>query len=414
MDLPLHPEDLIRVDKRYVSFPLRAYSIPRLTGDSDHIVPTFRAVVEHIHSLVLNRGRRRRHAETALEILVTLVKKALEIPVTLVKKTSTTLADTPLPLVDGAWIMQLLRSAAGSMDDERFTLFMRLSARRKEEEASPNVESSGAPIPEDIFFNKIMHNIQICTQEEGGWRDEAVYGGLITIRDIPGLGTCLPESESLQTLSRAMENGEYEPFRVRKAAYDVVLAARNGWLKSTGLRKTLQDLDIPRNLHSVAIETDLPGYQRSFLEMMEILSEDRYWHPYLRKAMDIWLPLYQKGPGYVQRILIAVGELIVPESEESRPSPDEPLEKLVEDEWARVPGRLVQDLTVDRLAPLAEVTERLKGLLVPERDRMAVLAVVEQVIPSLERRRDGGYEGPGEDVRKVVDELIEVLRSTRT
>jgi hypothetical protein len=43
-------------------------------------------VVEHIHGMVLAPGRRRRYAKTALEILLTLVKK------------------TTLPLVDAAWI----------------------------------------------------------------------------------------------------------------------------------------------------------------------------------------------------------------------------------------------------------------------------------------------------------------------
>jgi hypothetical protein len=93
-------------------------------------VSTFKAVVEHIHGIALAGGRRRRHAEGALEILVTLVEK-----------TPPPLVDAPLPLVDSAWITQLLRSAAGgSMDDEKFTLFMRLSARRKEEEAAPDAK----------------------------------------------------------------------------------------------------------------------------------------------------------------------------------------------------------------------------------------------------------------------------------
>ena len=40
----------------------------------------------------------------------------------------------------------------------------------------------------------------------------------------------------------------------------------------------------------------------------------------------------------------------------------------------------------------------------------AVLAVVEKVLPSLEKRRGYGYEGPGEDVRCVIDGLLEDLR----
>ena len=397
-------------------FSLRG-SIARLTRDSDHFVPTFKAVVEHIHSLVLNKGRRHRHAVKALEILVTLVKK-----------TPAALIDAPLPLVDGAWITQLLRSAAESMDDEKFTLFMRLSAQRKEEEAVPDGKTptdartggttyppshggnipSETPVATHTFFKKIISNLRTCTQTEGGWQDEAVFGGLIAIKDIPGLETCHPSLGSLQILSEAMENKERKPFRVRKAAYDVMLAARDGWFKSADLRKTLEDLDIPRKLHSVVIETGRTDDQHSFLEMMEILAENREWHSYLRKAMDIWLPLHHEGPGYVQRILIAIGELIVPGSEGLKPPHDKPLEKLVEEEWAGVPGRLVQDLTADRLNSLAEATAQFKRQLPADRDsdRRVILSVVEKVVPSLEKRNDI----PKEDIRKIIDELIEVLR----
>ena len=404
---------------------LHAFTVA-LTGDSDYFVSTFKAVVEHIHGIVLAGGRRRRYAENALDILVTLAEKA------------------PLPLVDGAWIMGLLRSAAGGgMDDEKFILFMRLSARRKEEEAvtdartSPNQErahatggatgpvshggitSSETPITEDTLFRKIMHNVRACIEEESGWRDEAVYGGLIAIRDIPGLGSCLPKPESLETLSKAMEKGEAmeenesekKPFRVRKAAHDVIVVARDGWLKSAELRPMLEDFDIPRKLHSVVIETGRSESHRSFLEMMEILSEDRYWHSYLRKAMDIWLSLRHEGPDCVLRILITIGELLIPGSGGSEAPLDRSLEKLVGEEWARVPGRPVQDVTADRLKPLAEITEQFKELLFTEDDRRVVLGVVEQVIPSLERRREDGYNGPGDDIRDIVNDLLDVLRS---
>ena len=397
------------------------HSVP-LTGDSGYFVSTFKAVVEHIHGIVLAGGRRHRHAETALEILVTLAEK------------------TPLPLVDSAWITELLGSAAGgSMDDEKFTLLLRLSARRKEEEAVTDARASSSqerahatggatglvshggtmssetPITEDTLFRKIMHNVRART-EVGEWRDGAVYGGLIAIRDIPGLGSCLPTTESLQTLSKAMEGGEArgksenKPFRVRKAAYDVIVVARDGWLRSAELRPMLEDLDIPRKLHSVVIETGRSDHQHSFLEMMEILSEDRSWHSYLRKTMDIWLPLRHQGPDRVLRILTTIGGLLIPGSDGSKPL-DESLEKLVEDEWARVPGRLVQDVTADRLKPLAEITEQLKELLFTESDRRAVLDVVEQVIPSLEKRHDDDYAGPGDDIRGIVNDLLEVLRS---
>ena len=372
-----------------------------LTGVSDYLQPTLKTVIEHIHGIILARGRRHRHAENALDILVTLAEKA------------------PFPLVDGTWIMGLLRSAAGGgMDDKKFILFMRLNARRKEEEVVTDV-SSEAPIAEDTLFSKIMHNIRVCIEEEGGWRDEAVYGGLIAIRDIPGLGSCLPKAESLETLSKAMEKGEAregtksenKPFRIRKAAHDVIVVARDGWLKSAELRPMLEDLDIPRKLHSVVIETGHFDHQRSFLEMIEILSEDRYWHSYLRKATEIWLPFRHEEPDRVLRILTTIGELLIPGSGGSETPLDRSLEKLVGEEWARVPGRPVQDVTAVRLKPLAEITEQFNELLFAEDDRRAVLGVVEQVIPSLERRREDGYNGPGDDIRDIVNDLLEVLRS---
>ena len=367
-----------------------------LIGDSDYFVLTFKEVTEHIHGIALAKGRRHRSAEEALGILVALIKKV------------------PSPLVDGAWITELLRSAAReSMGDEKFIMFMRLNARREEEQAASDTKPPGTPIPEDILFDKIMHNIRACVEKEEGWWDEAVYGGLIAIADIPGLGTCLPEVESLRTLSRAMEKGGDEnksrPFRVRKAAYDVVLAARDGWLRSADLRKTLEGLDIPRRLHSVVIETGRTDHQRSFLEMMEILSEDRYWRSYLREAMDIWVPFRHEGLERVQRILVTVGELEFPGGDTSKPSHGKSLEKLVEDEWARVPARPLHHLTVDLLTPFAEITEWL-DVLFTESDRMAILAAVEQVIPSLEKRRDVGYGGPGEDIRGIIGRVIEKLR----
>jgi len=406
-------------------YSLHAFTMT-LTGDSGYFVSTFKAVVEHVHGIVLAGGRRRHHAERALEALVTLAEKA------------------PPPLVDGTWIMELLRSAAeGGMGDKIFILFMRLSARRKEEEAATDTKtpsgqerahatggatgpvshggtvSSETPATEDTLFCKVMHNIRNCIKKEDGWRDEAVYGGLIAIRDIPGLGSCLPNAESLQMLSEAMEKGEADGenesekklLRVREAAHDVVMVARDGWFKSADLRPILEDLDIPRKLHSVVIETRRSNHQRLFLEMIEILSEDRYWHSYLRKAMGIWLPLRHEGQERVLRILVAVGELLIPGSDSSKPPLEKSLEKLVEDEWARVPGRLLKDVTADRLKPLAEITEQFKELLFTENDRRAVVDAVERVIPSLEKRRDGDYDGPGDDIRGIVNDLLEVLQS---
>ena len=239
-----------------------------------------------------------------------------------------------------------------------------------------------------------------------------MYGGLIAIRDIPGLRTCLPGAEFLETLSKAMEGeteGENEkPFRVRKAAYDVILAARDGWLRSAELRPVLEEFDIPRKLYKVVIETGHSDYQRSFLEMTEILSEDRYWHPYLREAMDIWLPLHHEGPVHALRILTRVGELLLPGRDGY--NVDKPLEKVLEEEWAAVPGRLPMELAVDLLEPLAEVTKQFKELFFTESERMAVLVVVEHVIPSLEKRRDDNYSGPGDDIRHIIGNLLRILR----
>ena len=415
MDFPLHPEDLIRVDKRCVSLPRMLPAA--LIGDSDYCLRTFKMVVEHIHGIILARSRRRRHAEKALEILLTLVDK------------------TALPLVDAAWINELLKSiAGGNIDDGTFTLFLRLSARRKDEEAGKvgtppgqdDVHAQGGETepqppggavtletsaPEDTLFSKIVKNVQTCIEREIGWQDEAVYGGLITMRDNPPLGPCPPDGDVLQTLYDVMEKSK--PFHVRKAAYNVILVMRDRWLKSAELRQTLEDLDFPRQLYGVVMETALPDHQRSFLGMMEILSEDRYWHPYLRKSMDIWLPFHHVGRDQVLHILTIVGELLLPRYDGYNPPFNKFLEKCVEDEWAGVPGRPAQDLkglTADRLTPLAEVTKRLGGLVFTDNDRKAVLAVVERVVPSLVRRRDDGYDGPGEDIHDIVNDLLENLR----
>lgn len=67
MDSRLHPEDLIRVDKRWVLFSLRA----RIGSyrDSDFFTSTFEAVVEHIHGILFARARRRCYAEKAIALL---------------------------------------------------------------------------------------------------------------------------------------------------------------------------------------------------------------------------------------------------------------------------------------------------------------------------------------------------------
>jgi hypothetical protein len=101
----------------------------------------------------------------------------------------------------------------------------------------------------------------------------------------------------------------------------------------------------------------------------------------------------------------------LPEYDGSNPPFHEFLEKLMKDEWAGVPGRPLMNITADRLKPLVEVTMQCKKLSFTESGRSAVLAAVDLVIPSLERRRDEGYEGPGEDIRGVVEALQEILRT---
>ena len=388
-----------------------------LTEGSDYFTPTFKLVVDHIHGIALAKGRRRRYVRTALEILVTLVKK------------------TSFPLVDGAWINDLLKRAAwGKMDDESFTALLRFSALRKEDDAAIDSEipftqdydhiqrgeadplSPGGtvrpddPTPESTLLDLILRNVENCSAQKDGWQDDAVYGGLTAIRDIPGLRFYLHQAEFLETLSRAMEKGETtkgeRPFRVRKAAYDLVLAARDGLLKSSDLRETLERIDFPKKLHSVVTETFRSDHQRSFLGMMEILSEDRNWHPYLRREMDIWLPLHREGPRHALQILTNVGELRRGDFDV-----DKSLEKVLEDEWAAVPGRPPMELTADLLEPLAEVTKQFRALsFFTEGGRKGVLGVVERVIPGLEERRDSGYSGPGDDIRRIIDDLRQTLR----
>ena len=387
MDFPLHPEDLIRVDKRCVLFPFALTVV--LIGGSYCIVLTFKMVVEHIHTMVLNRGNQLHDASTALKILIYLVEKI------------------QFRAFGASWATKLLqRAALANMDDETFTLFLRLLTRGREEGASTEVETQPTH-PELALFAKISQDVRAYSNKADVFEDEAVYDGLIAMKDIPQLGSYHPDDDFLEALSEAMKNGK--PFRVRQAAYDVILAAQE-WLTSAELRGTLMRLGFPRQLHSVVLETGLSDQQRPFLGMMEILSEDRFWRPYLRGAMEIWFPFRRKGPKQVLQILARVGELPLPAYDDSNPPAlDKFIEKLVEDEWAGVPGRPVMNLTADFLEPLAEVTKQLEELLFTEDGRKAILAVVWHVIPSLEKRRDGDYKGP-ENVRHIVDDLLEKLR----
>ena len=415
MDFPLHPEDLIRVDKRYVPSPGKVKAV--LIGDSDYLAPTFKMVVEHIHEIILAGSRRHRHAAQALEVLLALIKH------------------TTLPLVDAAWIGVLLKRAAeggadGDMTDEQFTLFLRLSSRRTEEDATVDTGlgdfvliqgfgtdpqslratmTSAVHTLDDTLFSQVMKNIQTCVERDHDWQDEAIYGGLIAIRDMRQLEPSLFDDDTVQTLHNAMNHGN--PFRVRQAAYDVMLVTRHQWLTSEGLRQKLEDLGFFRQLHRVVIEIARPDYQRSFLVMMEILSEDEYWHSYLREAMDIWLRLRHEGQEQTLHILDNVGEMLLPRvGGYSSSSFDEFLQRLVVEEWASVPGRFVYDLTADRLKPLAEVTGRFKELLFNESYWKEVLAAVQLVIPGLEQRCEDGYDGPGEDVRRIINDLLAALQ----
>ena len=126
--------------------------------------------------------------------------------------------------------------------------------------------------------------------------------------------------------------------------------------------------------------------------------------------MDIWLPLRREGPHQTIRILVRIGQLQPPgDGGHGFPLTNFMVE-IVGDEWTRVPGRPTKDLSIEQLVPLAEVTRQLKMLLFTESDRQAVLTRVEQVIPSLEKRRDDSYEGPSEKVRGMFNNLIDDLQ----
>ena len=399
MDFPLHPEDLIRVDKRYV--PLSDTSKVVLIGDSEYLIPTFKAVVDHISDIASVGGRNHDHAAQALEILLTLVKHA-----------------TP-PLIDAAWMNGLLgRVAEGNMTDGEFTLLLRLSAERKEKHPTAGVRvgdpqapgittTAEAPTPDHTLFGRIMKSILACD-----WKDEAghhiVYGGLLAVGDIRRMEPFLFDYNTLQTLHDAMNSTN--PFRVRQAAYDVMVVAQDQWLKfgSERLHQKLEGLDFFRQLHRVVVETALRENHRSFLGMMENLSKDVNWHSYLRKAMDIWLPLRHEGMEETLHILENVGELppSVPRGRNLL-SFDKLLERLVMDEWRRVPGRHVQDLTADRLKPLVEVTEQFKELLFDTDSQGRVLTEIREVIQRLKHRRDGDGDGPGGDeLCEIVGNLV--------
>ena len=72
--LPLHPEDLIRVDRLGVRSFSRAMAVD-LTVDGGCFASTLKEVVEYSCKMAFSKGRRQRYAETALEILLNLVKE---------------------------------------------------------------------------------------------------------------------------------------------------------------------------------------------------------------------------------------------------------------------------------------------------------------------------------------------------
>jgi hypothetical protein len=358
----------------------------RLIVDSVYIDLTLKSVVEHIHRMILEGALRARYADGALNIIVTLVKKS------------------SFPPIDVAWVDGLLRSAAkGKMKDDMFVHFLRLRGTVKGGPFGGTVASE-ITVPEDALFKAIPRAIKICSGQEEEWEDEAMYGGLTAIVDIPRLGSYLPDVDFFETLSCAMRS--HKPFHVRKAAFDVIQAAQNGWLRSATLRETLHAHDFPKQLHDIVRVADC-DHRCAFLDMMEILSKGKKWHSYLRDNMDIWLPFRSEGRKQTACILANIGEISFPDVDVPD---DSSLVGLVRDEWMRVPGRSAGDLTTDLLAPLAGVTKRLNELLFNETDRKAVFVVVEQVIPSLERRRDHGDERLGEDVRGLVNSLLETLR----
>ena len=360
--------------------------------DSDYLQLTLKNVVEHIHGIVLSHGSRALQAGEALDLILTLVNKE------------------SFPSTDGAWVDELLASAVrGGMQDEIFARFLRfrgMGAGRLDVPLIGTVASEFLT-PDDTIFKAISGAIKISSEGESGWQDRAVYGGLSAIRDIPRLGFYLPDHDFLEMLYGAM--GDSNNSNVRKAAYGVVWAARDGWLTSPHLRRILLDRDFPRQLYGVVDVAPGSDHRRTFLDMMEILSRDEAWRSYLRREAGMWLPWRSDGWSQVICILENISKITFPKIEPAEDM-DMLLIKVVRDEWARVPGRGAKDLTADVLAPFAEVTVRLNHSLFDEDGRRAVLTVVEQVIPSLERWRSENHEELEEGVNRIVRALLEDLR----
>ena len=149
-DFPLHPKDLIRVDKRYD--PLFGTSKAVLIGTSDYLSLTFQKVVEHVCGIISPAGRHSPRAARALQFLLNLAKHT-----------------TPPPF-DVQWVNGRLSHAAESnMEDREFKLLLQLRARPMEEDATFNmglvITSSTAHTPDDTLFSKIMNIIQIYAND---------------------------------------------------------------------------------------------------------------------------------------------------------------------------------------------------------------------------------------------------------
>jgi len=90
-------------------------------------------------------------------------------------------------------------------------------------------QSPGGTVPfhalENVLFNYTLQNVKTCSGQEGNWQDEAVYCSLVAIRDIARPGSCLRDN-NFQILCDAMEKSE--PLSIKKAAYDIILTARDG------------------------------------------------------------------------------------------------------------------------------------------------------------------------------------------
>ena len=296
------------------------------------------------------------------------------------------------------------------MADEEFTLLLRLSARRVGGFGIVNPRSLGTtatwefPTQDGTLFGKVVTSIRTH-----GWQEEAVYGGLLAIRDIRLLGSSLFDDDALQTFHEALNHGN--PLHIRQAAYDAMLVTRGQWLRSENLRQRLGEFGLFRQLHHVVVKLNRSDYQRSFLMMVEILSEDAYWRSYLREDMGIWLSLRDEGMRHALRILANVGGLPLPMLDDLNPlSFDRVLQRMVLEEWERVPKRHACDLTADRLKPLVEVTEQFKELLFDRDDQRAVLAKISEVAQHFVPPDGDSYDGPGGDVRGIVDDLVAKLQ----